>query len=108
MKVHLTALGCRLNQGEIDSMARDFARQGDEVVAQAASADLFVVNTCAVTQEAVRSSRQLIYRLHRANPQAEIAVTGCYSTLARDEVAALPGVVYIVHNAAKETLVSLV
>src|SRR5258708_33522214 len=71
MKVHLTALGCRLNQGEIDNMAREFAQRGDEVVTQANSADLFVVSTCAVTQEAVRSSRQVIYRLHRANPGGE-------------------------------------
>src|SRR5258708_37371444 len=108
MKVHLTALGCRLNQGEIDSMAREFAQRGDEVVTQADSADLFVVNTCAVTQEAVRSSRQLIYRLHRANPDAEIAVTGCYSAVAPHEAAALPGVTHIVDNGAKDSLVSII
>src|SRR5215813_1434979 len=106
MKVHLSTLGCRLNQGEIDSMARQFAHRGDEIVTAAEDADLFVVNTCAVTQEATRSSRQLIYRLHRASPDAKIAVTGCYSNIARKEAASLPGVTHVVDNLAKESLVS--
>ena len=108
MKVHLTSLGCRLNQSEIDSMAREFMRRGDQVVDTAESADLFVVNTCAVTQEATRSSRQLIYRLHRASPDARIAVTGCYSNIAPAETATLPGVTHVVDNLAKESLVSIV
>src|SRR5260221_12337535 len=108
MKVHLSTLGCRLNQSEIDSMTREFVRRGDEVVDSPEGVDLFVVNTCAVTQEATRSSRQLIYRLHRASPDAKIAVTGCYSNIARKEVAALPGVAFVVDNVIKESLVSIV
>src|SRR5438128_1822670 len=92
MKVHLQTLGCRLNQGEIDSMARQFAGQGHELVDSAQDAELVVVNTCAVTQEATRSSRQLIYRLHRANPDAKITVTGCYAQISPDEITVLPGV----------------
>src|SRR5258707_11582503 len=107
MKVHLKTLGCRLNQSEIDSMARQFAAQGHTITENAEEATLFVVNTCAVTQEAVRSSRQLIYRLHRANPDAEIAVTGCYSAVAPHEAATLPGVTHIVDNEAKDSLVSI-
>lgn len=108
MKVHLTTLGCRLNQSEIDSMARQFASQGYEISESAEAADLFVVNTCAVTREATRSSRQLIYRLHRASPDAPIAVTGCYAHIAPREIAALPGVTHVVDNLAKESLVSTV
>src|SRR5215470_11634101 len=108
MKVHLKTLGCRLNQSEIDSMAREFVRRGDQVIDTAEGADLFVINTCAVTQEATRSSRQLIYQMHRANPDAQIAVTGCYSNIAPLEVAKLPGVVHVVDNLAKESLVSVV
>ncbi len=107
MKVHLSTLGCRLNQSEIDSLARQFAAQGHEIADRAEAADLFVVNTCAVTREATRSSRQLIYRLHRASPDARIAVTGCYAHLAPREVAALPGVAHVVDNPAKDSLVSL-
>lgn len=108
MKVHLNTLGCRLNQSEIDSMARQFTRRGDQIADSPESADLMVVNTCAVTQEATRSSRQLIYKLHRANPDAQIAVTGCYSNVARREVAALPGVLHVIDNNVKESLVSIV
>lgn len=108
MKVHLNTLGCRLNQSEIDSMARDFTRRGDQIADTPEQADLLVVNTCAVTQEATRSSRQLIYQLHRANPNAQIAVTGCYSNIARREVTALPGVVHVIDNSAKDSLVSVV
>jgi threonylcarbamoyladenosine tRNA methylthiotransferase MtaB len=108
MKVHLTSLGCRLNQSEIDSMAREFTYRGDEVMDTADGADLFVINTCAVTQEATRSSRQLIHRLHRISPAAQIAVTGCYSNIGRTEVATLPGVTHIVDNLDKESLVQIV
>src|SRR5690242_18222894 len=101
MKVHLTSLGCRLNQAAIARMAREFVRRGDQVVDAAEGADLFVVNTCAVAQEATRSSRQAIHRLHRASPDAQIAVTGCYSNIAPAESAALPGVSYVVDNLVK-------
>src|SRR5438270_13423650 len=108
MKVHLNTLGCRLNQSEIDRMARQFVRQGHEVSETAEGADLHVVNTCAVTQEATRSSRQLIYQLHRSNPNAQIAVTGCYAAIAPRETAALPGVAFVIDNLAKESLVPMI
>lgn len=108
MKVHLKNLGCRLNQGEIDRMARQFAGQGHAVTDAAEDADWMVVNTCAVTQEATRSSRQLIYRLHRARPDAHIAVTGCYAHIAPDQIKVLPGVRHVVNNFDKEALVSIV
>jgi threonylcarbamoyladenosine tRNA methylthiotransferase MtaB len=106
MKVHLRTLGCRLNQSEIDSMARQFTQQGHAVTDAAADADLFVINTCAVTQEAVRSSRQLIHRLHRANADAQIAVTGCYAHLAPEATAAIPGVSHVIDNFDKPALVT--
>ncbi|MBX3085436.1 MAG: tRNA (N(6)-L-threonylcarbamoyladenosine(37)-C(2))-methylthiotransferase MtaB [Anaerolineae bacterium] len=108
MKVHLKTLGCRLNQSEIDSMARQFTAQGHSITDDAEEAALFVVNTCAVTQEATRSSRQLIYRLHRANPDAQIAVTGCYAHLSPDEIGTMPGVTSVIDNFDKSSLVSIV
>ncbi|MDX1995335.1 MAG: tRNA (N(6)-L-threonylcarbamoyladenosine(37)-C(2))-methylthiotransferase MtaB [bacterium] len=105
MKVHLRMLGCRLNQSEIDSMARQFQAQGHEIVDQPDAADWMVVNTCAVTQDASRSSRQLIRELHRANENAQITVTGCYAQIAPHEITTLPGVVRIVDNLGKDTLV---
>jgi threonylcarbamoyladenosine tRNA methylthiotransferase MtaB len=108
MKVHLKTLGCRLNQSEMDSLARQFVAYGDSLTDSPAEADLMVVNTCAVTQEAVRSSRQSIHRLHRANPSAPIAVTGCYAHLAPEAVRQMAGVAYVVDNYAKESLRSIV
>jgi threonylcarbamoyladenosine tRNA methylthiotransferase MtaB len=108
MKVHLRMLGCRLNQSEIDAMARQFEAQGHQIVDSAAEADWAVVNTCAVTQDASRSSRKLVRQLHRENTDAQITVTGCHAQLSPGETAALPGVVRVVGNAEKDDLVALV
>lgn len=81
MKVYLDFTGCRLNQSEIEMLARQFGQAGHEIVGSAGEADLFVVNTCAVTSEAARSSRTLIRRLNRANADAQIVATGCYAEL---------------------------
>ncbi|MBL8120207.1 MAG: tRNA (N(6)-L-threonylcarbamoyladenosine(37)-C(2))-methylthiotransferase MtaB [Anaerolineae bacterium] len=108
MKVHLRTLGCRLNQAEIDSMARQFRQQGHEVVDDPGSADWHVVNTCAVTQDANRSSRHLIRELHQSNTDAQITVTGCYAQIAPSEISVLPGVTRIVDNLSKDHLVETV
>jgi threonylcarbamoyladenosine tRNA methylthiotransferase MtaB len=105
MKVHLRTLGCRLNQSEIDTMARQLRSQTHDIVDSAQAADWVIVNTCAVTQDAARSSRQLVRELHRANPNAKLAVTGCYAHLSPDEIAVLPGVSRVVDNRAKDKLV---
>ncbi len=108
MKVHLRFLGCRLNQSEIDTMARQFRQQGHEIVDDPAEADWQVVNTCAVTREATASSRKLIRELGRANPGAEISVTGCYAQIAPQDIAVLPQVNRVVDNTDKDRLVELV
>lgn len=108
MKVHLRMLGCRLNQAEIERMGRQLAQQGHEVVDAAEQADQIIVNTCAVTQDAVKAGRRLIREAHRSSPQAQISVTGCHAQLAASELAALPGVVRVVGNAEKDEMVSLI
>jgi threonylcarbamoyladenosine tRNA methylthiotransferase MtaB len=105
MKVYLRTLGCRLNQSEIDTMARQFQQQGHEVVYDPTEADQVVVNTCAVTREATASSRKLIREVGCTNPQAEITVTGCYAQLAPGEIRPLPRVVNVLDNLEKERLV---
>ena len=105
MNIHLRMTGCRLNQAELDSMARQFQAQGHTLTGDAAQADWHIVNTCAVTQAATSSSRKLVRELHRANSSAQITVTGCYAQLAPDELTALPGVVRVIDNAGKDTLV---
>ncbi len=105
MKIHLRMLGCRLNQSEVETMARQFQRQGHEIVDDPTLADQIVVNTCAVTQDAVHDSRKLVRQLHRANDQAAITVTGCYAQIAPQEIAVLPGVAHVIDNLGKDTLV---
>ena len=79
-----------------------------DAVRKAQPADLCVVNTCTVTGEAGRKSRQLVRRLARLNPEAQIAVTGCHATLVPNEMASLPNVAWVVDNAGKEQLADLV
>ena len=101
MNVYLESLGCRLNQSEVESLVTRFAEGGHLVVGDPAQADVCVVNTCAVTAEAERKSRRRARALARANPQARIAVIGCYATLAPQRCGALPGVAWVVPNVDK-------
>ncbi len=105
MKVYLDTIGCRLNQAEIERMAREFRAAGHQLVADPAEADLAVVNTCAVTAHAVSDSRQRIRRLARAGAKRVVA-TGCWATLEPAQAAALPAVETVVPNAHKDTLVA--
>jgi len=104
MKVYLDTIGCRLNQSEIETMARQFRAAGHEIVATADDADMAVVNTCTVTSQAAADSRGAIRRIARAGVE-EIVATGCWATLQPEKAAALPNVLRVVNNAQKETLV---
>ena len=105
MKVHLKTLGCRLNEAELETWAQAFQKSGHAITKQAEAAQLIVINSCAVTQDAARKSRQLIRRIHRDNPQAKLVVSGCYATLNQEEAGALLGVDLVVSNKDKDQLV---
>ena len=105
--VHLQTLGCRLNEAELETWAREFRTRGIAVTSDVTTADMVVVNTCAVTQEAVRKSRNLIRRAQQQNPQAKLIVSGCYSSLAEPEIAEELGIDLIVGNQDKDRLVEL-
>jgi threonylcarbamoyladenosine tRNA methylthiotransferase MtaB len=107
MRIFLDSLGCRLNQSEMESLARQLARRGSRIVKTPAAADACVLNTCAVTGEAERKSRRRARQIYRVNPRALIVLTGCYATLAPRESALLPGSPWIVRNDAKEHLAEL-
>ena len=107
MLVHLRTLGCRLNEAELESWAQAFQNAGHKITREQNKAQLIIVNSCAVTQDAVRKSRQLIRRIHRDNPSAKIIASGCYVTLNADEAAELLGVDLIVSNQDKDRLVEL-
>lgn len=105
MKIYLDTIGCRLNQSEIETFARQFRTVGHEIVPSPEQADLAVVNTCAVTVQAAADSRKTIRRIARAGVD-DIAVTGCWVTLEPQKARALPGVARVVPNAHKGGLVS--
>jgi len=107
MQIHLKTLGCRLNEAEIESWAVKFQEKGHKLIADPESADLVVINTCAVTQEAVKKSRQIIRRIHRNNPTAKLVVSGCYSTLYKKNINELPGIDLVIDNSEKEKLVDI-
>ncbi len=88
MRVYLESLGCKLNQSEMDALARQLAAAGHEVVAAAEAADLCVLNTCTVTHVAARKSRQATRRLRRHNPEAYLIITGCYAELSHQALEA--------------------
>ncbi len=107
MRAYLTTLGCRLNEAEVESWAARLQSRGVQVVDVPEKADLMVLNTCAVTAEASRKSRQLARRLQRQNPRARTVLSGCHATLHREETAALEGVDLVVENQDKDNLVEL-
>jgi threonylcarbamoyladenosine tRNA methylthiotransferase MtaB len=85
-------LGCKLNFSETSTLARRFLEAGFERVAPTQEADIYVINTCSVTEHADKKCRQLIRRLTQQHPAALIVVTGCYAQLKPEEVAAIDGV----------------
>ena len=107
MRVFLQALGCRLNEAERERWTRDCRAHGFQLAADAAQADLVVINTCAVTAESVRKSRQVIRRAQRANPLAKLVVSGCYASLASADIGAELGVDLVVANQEKDRLIPL-
>jgi threonylcarbamoyladenosine tRNA methylthiotransferase MtaB len=106
MKIYLDMVGCRLNQSEIEIMARQFSAAGHTLVANPADADLAVVNTCTVTSAAAADSRKAIRRIARSGVN-KIISTGCWSTLYPEQTQELTGVVQVVSNAEKDNLVPL-
>ncbi len=92
MKVAFATLGCRVNMYESEAMTEKFVREGYEVVDFTEIADVYVVNTCSVTNMGDKKSRQIIGRARRLNPDAIIAVVGCYSQIAPKEVSGIEGV----------------
>ncbi len=107
MRVSLKTLGCRLNEAELETWAQRFHNAGDQIVQPDEAADLVILNSCAVTEEAVRKSRHQIRRIQRDNPAAKVVVSGCYATLSPDEAASLLGVDLVVDNRDKAQLVEL-
>lgn len=107
MRIYLDQLGCRLNYSENNTLAARLTAAGHQIAPSAETAQVIVLNTCAVTAQAVSRSRSAVRQLHNANPDARIAVTGCYATLQPENAASLPGVSLVADNQQKEMLHAL-
>ncbi|MFN7037239.1 MAG: hypothetical protein ACK4SN_12840 [Bellilinea sp.] len=107
MRIYFDTIGCRLNQSEIELLARQFRAAGHSIAETAAEADLVVINTCTVTSAAASDSRQKIRQAARAGG-ASIAVTGCWATLEPEAARQLPKVAWVIPNAEKDRLTSKV
>ena len=108
MRVNLQSSGCRLNEAELQGWASDFEVRGYVVTRCVEEADVVVVNTCAVTGEAGRKSRQMIRRARKDNPRAKLVVSGCHATLEPHKTLQIEGVDLVVPNRDKDALVAAV
>jgi threonylcarbamoyladenosine tRNA methylthiotransferase MtaB len=101
------SFGCRATQADGAALDRQLAAQGLSPASSALEADLIVLNTCTVTAAADQDARASIRRIHRENPKAKIMVTGCYAQRAPQEIAALPGVTWVVGNSHKHRVAEI-
>lgn len=106
--VALHTLGCKLNFSETSAIGNQFLKNGFNVVEFKDKADVYVFNTCTVTQSAERECRQLVRRALKQNPDAFVIVTGCYAQLRPDEIAQIDGVDVILGSNEKFRLFSLI
>lgn len=107
-RVFFSNLGCKLNQAELEALAREFDAAGYSIAPSLHEADLHIVNTCTVTRSAARDSRKLARRGRHANPRMRTVLTGCYVAQDPERAAALAGVDLVVGNGEKKALLAKV
>jgi threonylcarbamoyladenosine tRNA methylthiotransferase MtaB len=107
-KFFVQNFGCRATQADGAALESLLGAKGLQSAGERSNADLVVLNTCTVTASADDDVRQTIRRVHRENPAARILVTGCYAQRAPDELAAMPGVEWVVGNSHKTQIAELV
>lgn len=108
LKIAFHTLGCKLNFAETTTYERAFADAGLEVVPWGRKADLYLINSCSVTEHSNQKTRGEIRRAHRLSPEASIIVTGCYAQLRPSEIMAIEGVRFVFGATEKSTLVQTV
>lgn len=107
-RIAFYTLGCKVNQADTASMETIFRAAGYQVVPFGETADVYLINTCVVTNTGQRKSRQIINRAVRRNPLSLVVVTGCYPQTAPEEVKAITGVDVIIGNQERARIVELV
>lgn len=95
MRIAFLTLGCKLNYAETSTYERGFTANGLEVVPWEEQADVYLINTCSVTERAEKKCRNVIRKMHRVSPGARIIVTGCYAELRRNDLQAIEGVALV-------------
>ena len=103
-KIAFVTLGCKLNYAETSTYERELVMAGLKPVGWTEDADIFLVNTCTVTEHSDKKCRNIIRKLHRLRPEADIVVTGCYAQLKRDEISRIEGV-KLVFGAEEKSMV---
>lgn len=107
-RVAFCSLGCKVNQYETNAMAQKFIEQGYEVVEFDQYADIYIVNTCTVTNMADRKSRQMLRRAKEINKSSILVACGCYAQVAKDELKKIPEIDLILGNNEKNDIVELI
>lgn len=107
-KVAFHTLGCKLNFSETSTIGSQFVEKGFDVVDFKGEADVYVINTCTITENANRECRQIVRRALRINPNAYIIVAGCYAQLSPDEIIKIDGVDAVLGNNEKFEIFSLI
>lgn len=108
MKIAFHTLGCKVNQYETEAMKEQFRTAGHEIVGEEDFADIYIINTCTVTNLADRKSRQYIRRMKKQAPEAIVAVTGCYAQVSPEELAAMEEVDIVAGTGEKTNLLAYV
>ena len=104
-RIAFITLGCKLNYAETSTYERALLKEGFEAVSWTKGADVFLVNTCTVTEHSDKESRNIIRKLHRQNPESLIFVTGCYAQLKKAEIEAIEGVTAVFGATEKSQIV---
>ena len=104
-RIAFITLGCKLNYAETSTYERALLKEGFEAVSWTKGADVFLVNTCTVTEHSDKKSRNIIRKLHRQNPDSLIFVTGCYAQLKKAEIEAIEGVTAVFGATEKSQIV---
>ena len=107
-KVAFVSLGCKVNQYETNAMSQEFMNAGYEVVSSSDVADIYIVNTCTVTNMADRKSRQMLRRMKEINPSSILVACGCYAQVAKQELEKIEEIDIIIGNNEKKEIVSIV
>lgn len=107
-KVAFVSLGCKVNQYETNAMSQEFIENGYEVVEFTDVADIYIINTCTVTNIADRKSRQMLRRVKEIAPEAVLVATGCYAQVGKEELEKIEDIDLIIGNNEKKDIVQII